>query len=45
MTEYVPKDKVKRKLWSNAIGRVYIDKDGNIDNKRIWSPKSLTCLC
>ena len=37
----LPKDKVRRKLWLNAIGRVYIDKDGNTDNKHIWSSKSL----
>ena len=37
----LPKDKVRRKLWLNAIGRVYKDRDGNIDNKRIWSAKSL----
>ena len=37
----LPKDKVRRKLWLNAIGRVYRHKDGNVDNKRIWSPKSL----
>ena len=29
------KDKVRRKFWLNAIGRVYTDRDGNIDNKRI----------
>ena len=37
----LPKDKVRCKLRLNAIGWVYIDKDGNIDNKHIWSPKSL----
>ena len=37
----LPNDKVRRKLRLNAIGRVYIDKDENIDNKGIWSPKSL----
>ena len=31
----LPKDKVRRKLWLHAIGRIYIDKDGSIDNKRI----------
>ena len=30
----LPKDKVRRKLWLNEIGRVYIDKD-------ILIPKSL----
>ena len=35
------KDKVRRKLWLNATVRVYIDKNRNIDNNRIWSPKSL----
>ena len=29
------KDKVRRKFWLNAIGRVYTDRDENIDNKRI----------
>ena len=37
----LPKDKVRCKLWLNTIGRVYLDKDGNIDKKRIWLPKSL----
>ena len=37
----LPKDKVRRKLWLNAIGRVYIDKDGNTDKKHIWSSKLL----
>ena len=34
----LPKDKVRRKLWLNAIGRVYRHKDGNVDNKRIGHP-------
>ena len=37
----LPKDKVRFKFWLNESGRVYIDKDGDIDNKRTWSPKSL----
>ena len=36
----LPKDKLRPKLWLNAIGQVYIDIDGNIDYKRIWSPPS-----
>ena len=36
----LPNDKVRRKLRLNAIGRVYVEKDENIDNKGIWSPKS-----
>ena len=32
---FLPKDNVRFKLWLNEIGRVYIDKDGDIDN--YWS--------
>ena len=34
---YCHKDKVRRKLWLNETGLVYKGKDGNVDNKRIWS--------
>ena len=37
----LPKDKERCKLWLNATGQEYTDKDGNTDNKHIWSPKSL----
>ena len=36
----LPKENVRRKL-RNAIRQVCLDKDGNIDNKRIWLLKSL----
>lgn len=36
----LPKDKIRRKSWLNAIGRAFIDDDGKVVKNRIWSPKS-----
>ena len=43
----LPKDRVRRKLWLNPIGRVYKSKNGNIDNKRILitNPSHFMFIC